>query len=64
MSNQIINRIILYRGKRVKIIELAQGFVNNPFKYYWIRAIEPVAGYNTGSEFIMTAKTIKAKLAS
>jgi len=50
---KIINRVFKYHGARVKVIEQNK-WQNN----YWVRALEPVKGYDRGEEFTLTRKTI------
>ena len=61
ISGRIIGRIVRYRGKEVKIVENAAGFVKGPDRY-WVRALEPVAGYETGEEFTVSKRHVYGQL--
>ena len=61
VRDKAVGRTIRYRGKKVKIVEEATGFVSGP-KRYWVRALEPVAGYEKGEEFCVTAEYVKRQL--
>ena len=61
MTGKVIGRLIQYRGKRVRIREEATGFVSGP-RRYWVRAIEPVAGFETGEEFTVSARHVRKQL--
>ncbi len=56
-----IGRVIRYRGKRVKIVEEDTGYTDGR-NVYWARALEPVAGYDTGDELTVSARTVRARL--
>ena len=58
MKKQAIGRTIRYRGRRVKVVERATGFVNDPMSRYWVRALEPVCGYKPGEEFTVSRKHV------
>ena len=58
-ESEPLGMVILYSGKRVKVVEKATGFVREPNKSYWVRALEPVAGYAAGEEFTVSAKYVK-----
>lgn len=61
ISGRIIGRIVRYRGKKVKIVENAAGFVKGPDRY-WVRALEPVAGYEAGEEFTVSKRHVYEQL--
>lgn len=62
MKRQAIGRVIRYRGKRVKVVERAVGFVDDPLSRYWVRALEPVCGYKPGEEFTVSKKHVHRQL--
>lgn len=64
MGKRIIGRVINYRGKKVKVIERAN-FIMEGHCYsrmYWVRAIEPVNGYEAGEELIISANHINNQI--
>lgn len=64
MGKRIIGRVIQYRGKKVKVIEPAN-FIMEGHCYsrmYWVRALEPVNGYEAGEELIVSAKHINSQI--
>jgi len=49
---RILKRILIIKGKRVKVIEESgQG-------RYWVRAIDPIMGYKAGEEFLLSKEAI------
>ena len=62
MKTQAIGRVIRYSGKRVKVMERATGFVDDPLSRYWVKALEPVCGYEPGEEFTDTERHIHGQL--
>ena len=61
MKGRVIGRIIRYRGKRVRVVEEATGFIRGP-RQYWVRAREQVAGFEPGEEFTVSARHIMDQL--
>lgn len=61
MKGRVIGRIIRYRGKQVRIVEEATGFVRGP-RRYWVQAKEHVAGYEPGEEFTVSARYVIEQL--
>ena len=61
-ESEPLGKVIPYRGKRVEVVEKATGFAKEPNKSYWVRALEPVAGYAAGEEFTVSAKFVKRQL--
>ena len=61
MKKHVIGRLLRYRGKWVRIREEATGFVSGS-KRYWVRAIEPVAGYKPGEEFTVTDRHVRRQI--
>jgi hypothetical protein len=62
MKKQAICKVILYRGRRVKVIERATGFMDDPLSRYWVRALEPVCRYRPGEEFTVSRKHVHRQL--
>ena len=62
MRGRVIGRVIRYRGKRVKVVERATGFVDDPWSRYWVKAIEPVVGYKVGEEFTVSVRHIRNQI--
>jgi hypothetical protein len=60
-DGELSGKIILYKGKKVEIVEEATGFVKGP-KRYWVKALEPVKGYKPGEEITVTAEFIQKQL--
>ena len=58
----MIGRTITYAGKKVVVVEKATGFVKNPNSKYWVRALEPVAGYKVGEEFTVSVEHVRKQL--
>jgi hypothetical protein len=56
-----VGKVITYRGKKVRIVEEATGFVSGP-KRYWVSALEPVAGYAEGEEFCVSGEHVRRQL--
>lgn len=50
--------IAIVWGKRVKIVERADGFVSGPTRY-WVRALERIGKYDEGQEFTVAETTLK-----
>ena len=61
MEGRIIGRIIRYRGKAVRIVEEATGFVRGP-RRYWVQAKEHVAGFEPGEEFTVSARHVNNQI--
>ena len=58
----VIGRTITYLGKKVMVVERATGFVKNPNSMYWVRALEPVAGYKVSEEFTLSVEYVEKQL--
>jgi hypothetical protein len=61
-KSAVIGQTITYAGKKVVVIEEATGFVKDPKSMYWVRALEPVAGYKEGEEFTVSAKHVRKQM--
>jgi len=62
ISGRVKGRIILFRGKKVKVVEPATGFVQAPDRSYWVRALEPVDGYEIGEEFTVSKRYVHEQI--
>ena len=62
VSGRVKGRIIRFKGKRVKVVEPATGFVQTPNRWYWVRALEPVDGYEIGEEFTVSKRYVHEQL--
>lgn len=62
VSGSVKGRIVLFKGKKVKVVEPATGFVQSPDRWYWVRALEPVDGYETGEEFTVSKRYVHEQL--
>ena len=61
-ESAVIGRTITYLGKKVMVVEKATGFVKDPNSMYWVRALEPVAGYKVGEEFTVSVEHVRKQL--
>jgi len=61
-KSAVIGQTIMYAGKKVTVVEEATGFVKDPKSKYWVRALEPVAGYKEGEEFTVSAEHVRKQL--
>jgi hypothetical protein len=61
-SSAMIGATITYTGKKVMVVEAATGFVKDPDSMYWVRALEPVAGYKEGEEFTVSVEHVEKQL--
>jgi len=61
-ESAVIGRTITYAGKKVMVVEKATGFVKDPESMYWVRALEPVAGYKEGEEFTLSVEYVEKQL--
>ena len=61
-ESAVIGRTITYAGKKVMVVEAATGFVKDPNAMYWVRALEPVAGYKAGEEFTVSVEHVRKQL--
>ena len=55
----MIGKIVNYKGKKIKIIEKADGYADNSKNLYWVKAIEAVNGYKKGEEFNISEARLK-----
>ena len=51
---RIIGRVIRYRGKKVKVV----GWAGNK---YWVKVVEPVAGYEQGEQLTMSKRIVEER---
>jgi hypothetical protein len=61
-KSAVIGQTITYAGKKVMVVEKATGFVKDPNSMYWVRALEPVAGYEVGEEFTVSVEYVRKQL--
>ena len=62
VSGSAKGRVVLFRGRKVKVVEPATGFVQTPNRSYWVRALEPVAGFQVGEEFTVSKRIVHEQI--
>jgi len=60
-TQKAIGQTILYKGKQVKVVEEAKGFVTKDGGF-WCRALEPVDGFKKGEELTVSRATVYKQL--